>query len=490
VCVFVWPAVASVLTLHALLPCIASQRALGTHISRVRSIKMDSWTNEQLELMRGGGNYACRRFLERHSTEIGFDFYNTPIQQKYTTPAAEEYKKQLQRRATKGGKADETESSTETGENSNVSAAPSSSIGLERNKYKKQLRTASSMDESVCSFAEDDSNDAAPGAKKIRDTSNKETTGMDDSEGAIDEGEEEEEDDDSERNKGVGAAMKSRSLDAWFNKKTTGGDRRMSALPIPASDASVSAGSTATSSIQSAISSLTGRKKVRRHHSSASAPTITYMGRSFSADGSDDANKLISQRESAKIRGQSDVKLLAEMAATQDEIASEKLGAAWRQTAWKQSAPTQMQWTADKKIEPFNLNDGSGGLGGSYNGPSHRRGGRRPSRHESLRKKLAYTDADLLKIAQDDNEFRRLKAGLKNKGAVTNEVLKQRLYAFVAKSKLRHSDSNASGESAEHGDDCTAGPTSRRGKLQATKSEDLTSFRRAHTIHTNTANRR
>jgi Putative GTPase activating protein for Arf len=455
---------------------------LGTHITRVRSIKMDNWTNEQLELMRAGGNYACRRYLEKHSTDIGFDFYGTPIQEKYATTAAEDYKQLLQKRAARAGKSDETESSTETGENNVVGAATSSSCSLERNKYKKQLR-AESMDESV-GFAEDDSNDSAPDAKRSRDTNSKEATGVDDWEG-----EEGEEDDDSEHNGGVGAAMKSMSLDAWFNKKTTGGDRRMSALPAPATDSSVSAGSTAASSIQSAISSLTGRRRVRRHHSSASAPTITYMGRSFSADGSDDVNKLDSQRESAKLRRHSDIKLLAEMAAIQDEIATENLGAAWRQSAWRQSSPAQVQWTADKKIEPFNLNDGSGGLSSPYSGPGIRRGGRRPSRHESLRKKLAYTDADLLKIAQDDKEFQRLKTGLKNKGAVTNEVLKQRLYAFVAKSKLRHSDSSASGVDADQGDDSIAEPINRRGKLQATKSEDLTSLRRAHTIHTNTANR-
>ena len=299
--------------------------------------------------------------------------------------------------------------------------------------------------------------------------------------------------------------MKSMSLDVWFTKKSTGGDRRMSALPVPAaSDSSVSAGSTA-STIQSAISSITGRSSISgrqrpRRHKSASAPTITYMGRSFCADGSDDTNKEVSQRESAKLRRQSDVKLLAEMAATQDEIATENL----KQAAWRHSTPAQMQWSADKKIEPFNLNDGSGGMNNSYSGPSDRRRGRRPSRHESLRKKLAYTDADLLKIAQDDNEFRRLKAGLKNKGAVTNEVLKQRLYAFVAKSKLRHSDSNASGDSGDksigststaellgrRGSTSTAELLGRRGKLQATKSEDLSSLRRAHTIPTDTSNRR
>ena len=135
---------------------------------------MDSWTNEQLELMRCGGNANCRRYLEKHSTDIHYDFYSTPIPEKYNTPAAEEYKKQLLKRASKAGKSDETESSTETGEINNAGTSASTSLERSKNK-KKQLFRNDKMDESVNSFAEDDSQDLA---KRIRDTSSKEASGL------------------------------------------------------------------------------------------------------------------------------------------------------------------------------------------------------------------------------------------------------------------------------------------------------------------------
>lgn len=39
-------------------------RALGTHVSKVRSVQMDSWSDAQLELMKCGGNRQCVNFLK------------------------------------------------------------------------------------------------------------------------------------------------------------------------------------------------------------------------------------------------------------------------------------------------------------------------------------------------------------------------------------------------------------------------------------------
>ena len=95
-----------------------------------------------------------------------------------------------------------------------------------------------------------------------------------------------------------------------------------------------------------------------------------------------------------------------------------------------------------------------------------------------MRQKLAYTDADLLEIAMDDQEFARLKAGLKHKGAVTNEVLKQKLYAFVAKSKLRKSGSFID-------DSGISPPNSPKRQHKGKTTDDL----RSRTMHTSTTNR-
>jgi Putative GTPase activating protein for Arf len=60
---------------------------LGVHISFVRSVSMDSWSEKQIEAMRKGGNEKCIAFLSDYGIAK-----NTPIQQKYNSPAAMLYK--------------------------------------------------------------------------------------------------------------------------------------------------------------------------------------------------------------------------------------------------------------------------------------------------------------------------------------------------------------------------------------------------------------
>ena len=54
---------------------------------------MDSWTDQQLALMKSGGNQKCNDYLEKHG--IG---PRTPIKQKYESPAAQLYKQVLKAR--------------------------------------------------------------------------------------------------------------------------------------------------------------------------------------------------------------------------------------------------------------------------------------------------------------------------------------------------------------------------------------------------------
>lgn len=51
---------------------------------------MDKWTDQQIKLMKAGGNQPCNEFLERHGVSD-----SCSIREKYTSPAAELYKQVL-----------------------------------------------------------------------------------------------------------------------------------------------------------------------------------------------------------------------------------------------------------------------------------------------------------------------------------------------------------------------------------------------------------
>lgn len=74
--------------------CSGEHRGLGTHISRVRSIKMDSWSNDHLKRMRESGNQKCKEFLEKH----GIVYQKTNIRGRYDTPAGDLYRDVLDAR--------------------------------------------------------------------------------------------------------------------------------------------------------------------------------------------------------------------------------------------------------------------------------------------------------------------------------------------------------------------------------------------------------
>lgn len=72
------------------LECSGRHRALGVHISFVRSVSMDSWSDKQIQMMRLGGNDKCNAFLLEHGVHKTMQ-----IQQKYNTPAALLYKDRI-----------------------------------------------------------------------------------------------------------------------------------------------------------------------------------------------------------------------------------------------------------------------------------------------------------------------------------------------------------------------------------------------------------
>jgi hypothetical protein len=76
------------------LECSGVHRSLGVHISFVRSIAMGSWTDQQLALMKTGGNDKCKTYLMSKGIEVE----TTPIKRKFESNAAQLYKEILKAR--------------------------------------------------------------------------------------------------------------------------------------------------------------------------------------------------------------------------------------------------------------------------------------------------------------------------------------------------------------------------------------------------------
>eukprot|EP00041_Stephanoeca_diplocostata_P012134 m.202385 g.202385 ORF g.202385 m.202385 type:complete len:282 (+) comp18827_c0_seq4:314-1159(+) len=72
------------------LDCSGKHRALGVGCSFVRSVNMDAWTDEQISMMKAGGNLKLSTFMEDH----GVSMLHAPVV-KYRSPAAELYRRRL-----------------------------------------------------------------------------------------------------------------------------------------------------------------------------------------------------------------------------------------------------------------------------------------------------------------------------------------------------------------------------------------------------------
>ena len=75
------------------LDCSAVHRRMGTHMTFVRSCDLDEWTPDQLHVMKIGGNANAHLFFKRH----GVTDLQNKSEKKYSTKAAQEYKKHLQK---------------------------------------------------------------------------------------------------------------------------------------------------------------------------------------------------------------------------------------------------------------------------------------------------------------------------------------------------------------------------------------------------------
>ncbi|CAE8586710.1 unnamed protein product, partial [Polarella glacialis] len=69
-------------------------RSLGVQVSFVQSLKMDSWKPVHLKMMELGGNRRFTEFLQTHGVPA-----DMPIREKYSTRAAQWYRKNLRAEA-------------------------------------------------------------------------------------------------------------------------------------------------------------------------------------------------------------------------------------------------------------------------------------------------------------------------------------------------------------------------------------------------------
>ncbi|WWC73604.1 uncharacterized protein I206_107576 [Kwoniella pini CBS 10737] len=76
------------------LECSGIHRGFGVHISFVRSITMDKWSEEQLKKMKLGGNEAFKSFIESYGPDGGYS-KGIGMQEKYNSWAASQYREKL-----------------------------------------------------------------------------------------------------------------------------------------------------------------------------------------------------------------------------------------------------------------------------------------------------------------------------------------------------------------------------------------------------------
>eukprot|EP00986_Skeletonema_menzelii_P000209 scaffold56_cov146-Skeletonema_menzelii.AAC.21 len=73
------------------LDCSAAHRSMGVHLTFVRSVDLDEWTQRQIDAMRIGGNDNAKKFFRKH----GCTDFHTKTEKKYTSKAAVAYRAEL-----------------------------------------------------------------------------------------------------------------------------------------------------------------------------------------------------------------------------------------------------------------------------------------------------------------------------------------------------------------------------------------------------------
>uniref|UniRef100_A0A7S0UGL9 Arf-GAP domain-containing protein n=1 Tax=Pseudo-nitzschia delicatissima TaxID=44447 RepID=A0A7S0UGL9_9STRA len=73
------------------LDCSATHRSMGVHLTFVRAVDLDEWTQRQIDAMRLGGNDNARNYFRKH----GLTEMHGKIEKKYNSKAARAYRAEL-----------------------------------------------------------------------------------------------------------------------------------------------------------------------------------------------------------------------------------------------------------------------------------------------------------------------------------------------------------------------------------------------------------
>jgi len=76
--------------------CAGRHRALGAHLSVVRSLNLDNLKEPHLQLLMQGGNARFREWLEEPETNVRWPVWQAlSVKERYNTPAADLYRRRL-----------------------------------------------------------------------------------------------------------------------------------------------------------------------------------------------------------------------------------------------------------------------------------------------------------------------------------------------------------------------------------------------------------
>ena len=111
------------------LDCSAAHRQMGVHITFVRSVDLDEWTQRQIDAMRIGGNDNARKFLAKH----GCTDMHGKTEKKYTGKAAVAYRAELAKLVLRTPAASAASASSRLlKKGSGISSAPSSRLRVNK----------------------------------------------------------------------------------------------------------------------------------------------------------------------------------------------------------------------------------------------------------------------------------------------------------------------------------------------------------------------